>query len=130
MISNALFKLSIAKKVSLKNEKFDVFFTASLMKMIPQFRNKLMKKYIADLVWKKINKLIDTRVRDDIFLSLVKNDRKNNHNMSFMSQRLCISTLFVKNILQIAHDSNYSDFDKIYHNVCFVLLYQKSIYSC
>ena len=70
--------------------------------------------------------------RDNTNFLFVKIDeliyKKDNHNMSFISQRLCISKSFVKNILHIAHDVNHADFDRTYLNVI-SFYYIKSLFT-
>ena len=135
LVSDALSRLSIiaafTKDHSL-NEKFDVLFTVSLMKMISEFKKKLIKEYFMNSIWIKIDKLITTFNRDDTNLFFVKINeliyRKNSHNMFFISQRLCISKSFVKNILHIAHDVNHTDFDRTYLNVI-SFYYIKSLFT-
>ena len=135
LVLNALFRLSIiaafTKNHSL-NEKLDVLFTVSLMKMTSKFKKKLIKEYFMNLIWIKIDKLITTFNRNDTNLFFVKIDeliyRKNNHNMSFILQRLCISKSLVKNILHIAHDVNHIDFDRTYLSVI-SFYYIKSLFT-
>ena len=122
LISNALFRLSLTDMNNFnQNEELDVLFTTFLVKMTSSFREKLIKEYFMNLVWKRIDKLIEINIKTDTVLSFVKNDeliyRRNNHNMSFISQRLCISASLVQSILKTAHDFNHSEFDRTYQNV-------------
>ena len=123
LVSNAFFRLSI--KTNTTNcyfeefeKKLDVLYTTSLIEMSSEFRAKLIKEYSKDSAWKKINKLIDVSKQNDVNFSFTKNNeliyRIDSHKMSFISQRLCISATFVKVIIEIAHDSNHSEFDRTY----------------
>ena len=123
LISNAFSKLSI--KTNTTNchlekfeKKLDVLYTTSLVEMSSDFRAKQIKEYSKNSVWKKINKLIDVSKQNDVNFSFTKDNeliyRIDNHKMLFISQRLCISTSFVKVIIEVTHDSNHSEFDRTY----------------
>ena len=122
LVSDALFRLSIKTNTSnchFENEKkLDVLYTTSLIEMSSEFRAKLIKEYSENSAWKKINKLIDASKQNDVNLSFTKDNeliyRIDSHKMLFISQRLCISASFVKIIIEIAHDSNHSEFDRTY----------------
>ena len=119
LMSDALFKLSvISAKTQSKNEEFDLFFTASLMKMISKFRKRLIEEYIKNFNWRKINKLIKISNKNETILSFITKDqliyRKDSHNMLFVSERLCISKSLIHNILQTTHESSHSKFNRIY----------------
>ena len=122
LISNALFRLSLADMNSFnQDEEFDVLFTTSLVKMTSSFREEFIKKYFMNFAWKRIDKLIEISKKTSTVLSFVKNNeliyRRDSHNMSFISQRLCISASLVQSILKTAHDFNHSEFDRTYQNV-------------
>ena len=133
LMSDALFKLSvISARTQSEDEKFDVFFTTNLMKMISEFRKKLIEEYIKNFNWRKINKLIEINNKNETILSFITKDqliyRKNSHNMLFVSEWLCISKSLIQNILQTIHESSHSEFDRIYQNVVF-FYYIKNLFT-
>ena len=73
LMSDALSKLSVtsATNTQSENKEFDVFFTASLMKMISEFRKRLIEKYIKNFNWRKISKLIETSNKNETILSFI-----------------------------------------------------------
>ena len=124
LMSDALSRLSVSSAANTQSkhekfdEKFDLFFTACLMKMTSEFRKRLIDEYIKNSTWKKISKLNKTSEKNEIILSFIRKDqliyRRDNHNMPFVSKRLCIPESLIQNILQTAHESSHSDFNRIY----------------
>ena len=123
LMSDALSRLFVTSAINTqsKDEKLDIFFTASLMKMISEFRERLIEEYINDFSWRKISKLIESSNKNETILSFITKDqliyRRDSHNMLFVSERLCISESLVQDILQTTYESSHSGFDKIYQNV-------------
>ena len=133
LMLNALSRLSVTSaRTQSENEELDVFFTANLMKMTSEFRKRLIEEYTKNSNWRKISKLIETSNKNGTILSFITKDqliyRRDSHNMLFVSERLCISESLIQNILQTAHESNHSGFDRIYQNVVFSY-YIKSLFT-
>lgn len=71
---------------------------------------------------KKKIKIIDFSKLNNIDFSFVReNDliyrRKLSYNMLFTFRRFYISTLVIKDILNLIHDENHAKFDKTYHEI-------------
>ena len=130
LISDALSRLSIktfSQKPSYQfesehDEKLDVLFIAAIVKINSDFKQKLIQRYVDDSAWIKIIEMLNSNDRDNTDFSFMRDNdfiyrRESSDNMSFVSQRLCVSKSFVKEILSMIHDSTHSGFDKIYHLV-------------
>ena len=124
LILNALFRLST--KMSLfshnKDDELNVLFTISFVKMTSKFRNRIVADYVKDFTWKKIFKTFEFNRKNNIDFSFMsENDliyrKKSSHNMSFTLRRFCISIIIMKNILNLIHDQNHSEFDKTYQQI-------------
>ena len=124
LISDAFFKLSTEMSLFShdENDELNVLFTISFVEMTSKFRNRIVADYVKNLTWKKILKTFEFSRKNNIeLLFMSENDliyrKKSNHNMSFTLRRLCISIIVMKNILNLIHDQNHSEFDKTYQQI-------------
>ena len=124
LISDALFRLSTKMSLSFhdENDKLNVLFTIFFVEMTSKFRDRIVADYVKNLTWKKIFKTLESSRKNNIELSFMSDNdliyrKESNHNMSFTLRRLCISTIVVKDILNLIHDQNHSKFDKTYQQI-------------
>lgn len=131
LIFNALLRLSNKRmKKSLCQFKYEnenelnVLFIAALVDINLDFKRKLIQNYAKKPTKLKINKILNSNDKNHIEFSFIQNNdfiyrKEINDNVSFVLQRLCISSSFVKNILNMIHDDNHSSFDKMYHQAIY-----------
>ena len=132
IVSDALSRLvslNDSIKKSFDESELNALFITTLIEMKKVFRNRLLKDYTQNSVWKKIivllnaQKQIDTensaalpfyRENDLIFRT---DDHTSDH--AFQSRRLCISQSLVGEILDTFHDvaNDHFDFTKCYERV-------------
>ena len=116
------------KKIFDENE-LNALFITTFIEMKKIFRNRLLKNYIKNFVWKKIIVLLNTQKQIDtennaIFFFYRKNDfifRVDDYisDHAFQFRRLCISQSIVDEILDTFHDvvNDHFDFIKCYERV-------------
>ena len=110
--------------VDTNHSNADVYFICSLMKMNETFEQKILDDYKVDVSWKRILSVLS--IENDVNFSF----EKENHEFIFrvddfiddhvfISRRLCISNVVVKNVLKIVHeDSNdHSEYAKCYEQI-------------
>jgi hypothetical protein len=126
IVSDALSRLVSDNDESntLESEELDVLFIIALIKMKFKFKAKIIDEYFTDSKWKKIlhtlfkntlTKLSFTLKIDDL---IYRSDQiALEHVYEF--KRLCISSIIIKNILNIVHDSEHFDFVKCYDIISF-----------
>jgi hypothetical protein len=126
IVSNALFRLVSDNDESniFESEELDVLFIIALVEMKFKFKAKIIDEYFTDSKWKKIlhtlfkntlTKLSFTLKIDDLIYC--SDQIALEHVYEF--KKLCISSIIIKNILNIAHDSEHFDFAKCYDIISF-----------
>ena len=129
VISNALSCLTSLNTSSKINEKkLNAFFIINFVKTNELFRNRLLKSYNNDLVWKKIFNFLNTQddVESNVFLLFYRQNelifRSKNYTIdehTFESRRLCISQFLIVEIFDTIYEivNEHSKFDKYYERI-------------
>ena len=146
IVSNALSRLASSKStLSEDHSKLDVLYacvtqaidinsnnlslyiySAIIMKMNKAFRRRLILGYQSDRRWKRIIEIIDANARlvvndESVELSFIRDITDPSlifyRNKFTGLERLCISKLLIKNVLEIAHDNGHPGFDRSFEIV-------------
>ena len=125
IISDVLSRLTFVNIVakSFANEnKLNILFIASLIKMNETFRKRVIDDYKNNLNWQKIKIILN--IENDVKLSFFwKNNlifKINDFIIDFHayeSRKLCISYSIVANILKIIYNKNHEDFARCYEKI-------------
>ena len=128
-VLSRLINLNESIKKSFDENELNALFIITLIEMKKIFRNRLLKDYIKNSVWRKIITLLNAQKQIDTennaTLSFYrKNDfifRVDDHTSDhvFQSRRLCISQSFIDEILDTFHDvvNDHFDFVKCYERM-------------
>ena len=102
----------------------DVYFICSLVKMNDVFRQKILDDYKIDSSWNRILNVLS--IENDVNLSFERRDHElifrvddSIDDHAFISYRLCISDVVVKDELKIVHDdsNDHSEYAKCYEQI-------------
>jgi hypothetical protein len=106
------------------SKELDALFIITLIEMKFTFKAKIIDEYFTDSKWNKILHTLSKNIiiklsftlKSD-FLIYRSDQIALNHVYEF--KRLCISSIVIKNILNIAHDTEHFDFVKCYDIISF-----------
>ena len=127
IVSNALSRLtSIDISIfELKYSKFDALhalvhntfsYNTTLVKISENFKKRIVREYIDDFSWKKHALLLDNndKLKKNVFAMsfILENDLIYHVDQWNDIKRLCISKNCIKDILNIAHDIDHSEYVK------------------
>ena len=122
IVSDALSRLSSIDVSILEIEysKLDALFSynTTLMKINEKFKDRIVRKYAENLKWKKHILLLNNnnKLKKNAFDMFFVQEKNLIYYVNKWNdvKRLCISKNCIKNILNIAHDSDHSEYVKIH----------------
>ena len=105
--------------------ELDALFTASLVEMDPQFKQRILDGYKSDLNWQKITQVLDSGGEDAATLPfcrgedglIFRSDGFTTGDHAYEPRRLCIPHPVVADILQLAHDDGHAGYAKCFEQI-------------